>query len=339
MKKIFFLPLVLCTLLAVAQPPEDVKTLQVTARNFMVAGDYNNAIVVLNRGLQMDKNNLELQKDLVQAYYLKQDYAKALEGVQALIDRDDVDVMTFQIAGNVYKALEETKAAEKMYKKALKKFPKAGPLYSEYGELLFAINDYSAIDYWEKGIEVDPAFGGNYYNAAMYYFYTKDKVWSIIYGEIFCNMESLSERGAAMKDLVLKSYTEKLFVDADLFKDQDKYKSDFSKAFLTTMSKQAALTSKGLSIEALTMIRTRFILDWYAAYGSKYPFRLFDYHQQLIKEGMFEAYNQWLFGPVKDLVAYEGWTKAHGEQYNAFNNFQKNRVFKLPAGQYYQAKN
>lgn len=339
MKKIIFLPFLLIAVLAVAQPPEDAKTLQATARNFMAAGDYNNAIVVLNRGLQMDKNNLELQKDLVHAYYLKQDYTKALEGVEALMDRDDADVVVFQMAGNVYKALEETKAAEKMFKKALKKFPKSGPLYSEYGELLWAIEDYSAITYWEKGIEVDPSFAGNYYNAALHYFHTKDKVWSVIYGEIFVNMESLSERGAAMKDLVLKAYKEKLFSDADLFKDQDKNKSEFGKAYLTIMSKQSALTGKGLTIEALTMIRTRFILDWYNAYSTKFPFRLFDYHQQLIREGMFEAYNQWLFGPADNLVAYESWTKAHGDQYNAFNNFQKNRIFKLPVGQYYQAKN
>ena len=84
------------------------------------------------------------------------------------------------------------------------------------------------------------------------------------------------------------------------------------------------------------MIRTRFILDWYNTYGSRYPFRLFDYHQQLIREGMFEAYNQWLFGPVENLAAYDNWTKTHAEQYTSFNNFQKSRIFKIPAGQYYQ---
>src|SRR5688572_29114699 len=130
---------------------EDVKTLQATARTFMLSGDYNNAIVVLNRALQLDKNSLELQKDLVQTYYLKQDFEKALEGVKVLIERDDADVMTFQIAGNVYKALEEVKDCEKMYKKALRKFPKSGPLLSEYGELLWAMKDYAAIEKWEEG--------------------------------------------------------------------------------------------------------------------------------------------------------------------------------------------
>lgn len=317
---------------------DDVKTLHATAKTFLLSGDYNNAIMVLNRALLQDKNNLELQKDLVQAYYHKQDYTKALEGVEALIDRDDADVMTFQIAGNVYKALEEVKDCTKMYKKALKKFPKSGPLYSEYGELLWAIKDFSAIEQWEKGIEIDPAYGGNYYNAALYYFYTKDKVWSLIYGEIFVNMESLSERGAAMKELLLKSYKEKLFADTDLMKDQQTGKSEFAKAFLNVMSKQTSLTDRGLTLETLTMIRTRFILDWYATYANRYPFRLFEYHQQLIREGMFEAYNQWLFGPVESLPAYDNWTKTHAEQYTAFNTFQKNKVFRIPAGQYYQAK-
>lgn len=61
------------------------------------------------------------------SYYLKRDYAKALDGVKALIDRDDADVVIFQIAGNVYKALEEVKECEKVYKKGLKNFPKAAP--------------------------------------------------------------------------------------------------------------------------------------------------------------------------------------------------------------------
>jgi tetratricopeptide (TPR) repeat protein len=270
------------------------------------------------------------------SYYLKRDYAKALDAIKVLADHDDADVVTYQIAGNVYKALEEKKECEKIYKKGLRKFPKSGALYSEYGELLWASKDFSAIEQWEKGIQSDPAHGGNYYNAALYYFYTKDKVWSLIYGEIFVNMESLTERGAAMKQLLLQGYKEKLFAETDLMKGEEKNKSEFAKAFLQSMNKQSSLANKGITTETLTMIRSRFILDWYATNAVKFPFRLFDYHQQLLREGMFEAYNQWLFGPVESLTAYDNWTKTHAEQYTAFNTFQKNRVFKMPAGQYYQ---
>ena len=329
----FFAGFMFC-MAALAQ--DDIKTLHETAKTFMRSGDFDNAVIVLTRALEQDKKNLELQKDLVMSYYLKRDYAKALDGVKVLIERDDADVVCFQLGGNVYKALEEPKECEKVYKKGLKKFPKSGPLYSEYGELLWATKNFSAIDQWEKGIQVDPAYGGNYYNAALYYFYTKDKVWSLVYGEIFVNMESLSQRGLAMKQQLLKVYKEKLFADADLMKGEEKNKSEFARAFLQTMAKQSSIANKGITAETLTMIRTRFILDWYTANAAKFPLRLFDYQQQLLKEGMFEAYNQWLFGAVEDLAAYDNWSKTHTDQYEAFNNFQKNRVFRMPAGQYYQ---
>jgi tetratricopeptide (TPR) repeat protein len=337
MKKFSLFLLVIVAVTSIHAQPGDVKTMQETARTFMRTGDYDNAIIVLIRALQQDSKNLELQKDLVMSYYLKRDFAKALEGAKQLVDRDDADVITYQIVGNVYKALEEAKDCEKMYKKALKKFPDSGPLLSEYGEFLWATKEFSAIQYWEKGIKVDPGYSGNYYNAAMYYFYTKDKVWSLIYGEIFVNMESLSERGAAMKELLLQGYKEKLFAEADMTAGMEKNKSEFARSFLTSMSRQSSLANKGLNTESLTMIRTRFILDWYANYATKFPFRLFEFQRQLITEGLFNAYNQWLFGSLENLAAYDNWTKTHAEEFNGFNNFQRSRIFKIPPGQYYQA--
>ncbi|MBI5857961.1 MAG: tetratricopeptide repeat protein [Sphingobacteriales bacterium] len=338
MKQFFLLGLISLLSLAVIAQPEDPKTMHATARTFMQTGDFDNAIIVLSRALQQDKDNLEMQKDLVMCYYLKRDYTKAMEGIKTLVDRDDADVVTFQIAGNVYKALEEVKECDKLYKKGLKKFPKSGPLYSEYGELLWASKDFSAINLWEKGIEADPGYSGNYYNAALYYFYTKDKVWSLIYGEIFVNMESLNERGAAMKEQLLQMYKEKLFAEADLMTGEEKNKSEFAKAFLLGMNKQSSLAAKGITTEVLTMIRARFILEWYEANASKFPFRLFDYQQQLLREGLFDAYNQWLFGATENLAAYDNWTKTHADEYNNFNAFQRSRVFKIPPGQYYHDK-
>ncbi|HEU0063761.1 MAG TPA: tetratricopeptide repeat protein, partial [Flavisolibacter sp.] len=65
------------------------QTPQQTARTFMRSGDFDNAIVVLNRALQQDPNNLDMQKDLTLAYYYKRDYAKALDKVKPMLERDD----------------------------------------------------------------------------------------------------------------------------------------------------------------------------------------------------------------------------------------------------------
>jgi hypothetical protein len=53
---------------------------------------------------------------------------------------------------------------------------------------------------------------------------------------------------------------------------------------------------------------------------------------------MFNAYNQWLFGTTENLAAYDNWTKTNSEEYNSFIAFQKSRVFRMPIGQYYQAR-
>jgi tetratricopeptide (TPR) repeat protein len=327
MKRLYFtlIAFSLSTLVfAQEQSPQDI------ARNFMRAGDWDNAILVLRNAMQKQPNN-ELQKDLALSYLYKRDFSSALQTIKPMLESDDADVVTYQIGGNVYKALEMVKDADKMYKKGLKKFPKSGPLYSEYGELLWDKKDYDAIEQWEKGIEVDPSYAGNYYNAASYYYFTKDKIWTLIYGEIFVNMEYLTERATEIKRMLLSTYKEKLFIEGD-----SKDKNDFAKAVASTYAKLAPLTAKGITIESLNMIRTRFILDWYATYASRFPFKLFDYQQQLMREGMFEAYDQWLFGPIDNLSSFDQWTKTNAEAYNKFSTFQKGRIFKMPQGQHYR---
>ncbi|WP_315819654.1 hypothetical protein [Paraflavitalea speifideaquila] len=186
-----------------------------------------------------------------------------------------------------------------------------------------------------KGIELDPTHSGNYYNAAKYYYFTKDKIWALVYGEIFVNLESYSKRTPEIKTVLLDSY-KKLFTDSDLAKNQD-VKNEFVKAWLDIMQTQSGyMATNGVTPETLSAIRTKFVVSWFEKYAKRLPFRLYEYQQQLLKSGMFEAYNQWIFGTTANLTAYENWTKTHTEEYNQFNTFQHNRVFKLPAGQYYQ---
>jgi len=315
----------------------DVKTVQETAKNYIRQGDYSNAVLVLNRGLQTNTDNLDLQKDLAFAYYLNRDYAHGIEIAKKFPERSDADVQSFQILGMLYKSIEEVKECEKMYKAALKKFPNSGTLYNEYGEMLYSKKNYAeAAKLWEKGIETDPNFSGNYYNVAKYYYFTTDKVWPLIYGEIFINLESYSKRTAEIKMILLDGY-KKLFTETNITKDQDT-KNDFVRAFLDVMKAQSPfIGTNGVTPETLSAVRTKFVLEWFAKYAKGLPFRLYEYHQQLLKAGMFDAYNQWIFGTTASLPVYENWTKTHQEEYNKFDYFQHNRVFKLPSsGQYYQ---
>jgi tetratricopeptide (TPR) repeat protein len=313
---------------------QDAAQLHETARAFMRQADYTNAILVLNRAIKLDTKNIEIAKDLGLNYYFAKDYTKALEIYKPILERDDVDDQCFQVAGDIYLAQDNTKECEKTYKKGLKKFPESGALYNELGELLWAQKDYTAIKQWEKGIETNPGFSKNYYNAAKYYYFSTDKIWSIIYGEIFLNIEPLSTTSPEIKNIVLESY-KKLFAEPDLEKINAGNNNAFVQAFLKTMNKQSGVAASGINAESLAMIRTRFILDWFNDYEAKFPFKLFELQRQLLQEGMFNAYNQWIFGVAQNLPAYQNWITINAAEYNELTRFQTGRIFKMPTGQYY----
>ena len=332
MKKISLALLLMVVLFAASA--QSAKELHETAKSFMRQGDHANAILVLNRALLQEPQSVAMGKDLALSYYFQRENGKALETINALLDKDDADDQAFQIAGMIYKQADIKKDAEKMYRKGLKKFPESGPLYNELGELQWDQKNFEAIRQWEKGIELDPSYSKNYYNAARYYFLTPDKVWSLIYGEIFINMEPLSSKAPEIKQLLLDGY-KKLFSEPAMITGKEK--SLFIKNYLKSMQAQSGLAAAGINAETLSMIRTRFVLDWFQN-KEVLPFRLFGYQQQLLKEGLFEAYNQWLFGSSQNLSAYQAWITTHSEEYNSFLNFQKGRVFKVPTKEYYKEK-
>lgn len=332
MKQIFIFFTFIFSSLFIRAQTQDPKEMQANAKEYMRTGDYGNAELLLVKALDQSPTDFSIAQDLAMNYYFDKENAKALETIKPLLDRSESDDQTYQIAGNIYKSLNQNKEAEALYKKGIKKFPKSGFLYNEYGELLSSTQNASAINQWEKGIEMDPTFSGNYYNAAKYYYFTTDKIWSLIYSEIFINIEPSSTRTTEVKSILLDSY-KKLF-SGDLSNDLDG-KTNFEQSFLRSMSKANDASIKSINAESLTMIRTRFNLDWFEKYASKYPFKLFDYQQQLLREGIFPAYNQWIFGATQNLTAYQNWTTANATEYNEFSTFQKGRIFKMPPGQYY----
>lgn len=336
-KLLFSLCLLFISTGVMAQEP-DAAQLHETAKQFMRGGDWANAVLVLNKALAKEPGSIAIQKDLALTYYYQRDFAKAREVIKPLVDREDADVQVYQIAGNIYKALQESKDAEKMYRKAIKKYPNSGALYAEFGELLWMMNEnFACIEQWEQGIKTDPGYAGNYYYASRYYFFTTDKVWALIYGEMFINMESYTSKTAEIKNLLLDSY--KKFFVVDPKAKPSKNKNEFTDAFMAVMNQNSSVISNGITTESLIMLRTRFLLDWNKLYAAKFPFRLFDHHKQLLQEGMFDAYNQWIFEAAGDLAKYESWTKLNAEQYSEFTRFQKSKLFKVPAGQYYKAAN
>ncbi len=307
------------------------------AKAYMQQADYANATLVLKKALEASPQDVDLQNDLLFNYYLSGDYGKAMEYGKSLVEKPYADIRSYQLLGMTYREIEEVKEGERLYKAGLKAYPNSGVLYCEYGELLVSKKNpdqLAAIRLWEKGIEVDPNYSGNYYHAARYYQGSADKIWALVYGEIFVNLESYSRRTPEIKELLLDAY-KKYYTNMQSLKAPDP-KNGFETAFAALLNKHAAVVSAGVSASSLIMLRTRCTLDWFEKTPVKYPFRLFEYHRQLLQAGLFDAYNQWLFGAAQSLSSFQQWTQENQEAYDKFLSFQRGRVFKLPAGQYYK---
>lgn len=316
--------------------PETPKQLRETAKASLQKGDYDKALQLLDRARLVEPNNLEILKDLSFTNYLKRDFAKAIEIGKEITVRADADQQSFQMLGLSYKAIAAYKECAKLYKLALQKFPKSGLIYNEYAELLAAENDLGgAIAQWEKGIEVDPGYSSNYYNATMYYVRYKSWLRALLYGELFLNLESYSTRTEEIKNQLPPIYTNILSPGMIDQLQNARTATDFDKAILASLTKAASGEKNEIIIERIISLRKRFIKDWAQEKQARYPFQLFDNQQYLLSQGLFDAYNYWVFSTMITQDAYNAWVNSHPKESEAFKTLQQNKVFKIPAGQYY----
>jgi Tfp pilus assembly protein PilF len=317
---------------------QDAAALAETGRKFANQKDYDNAILVFKSAIKLAPNNIDYQTDLTNAYYYKGDYTSAKDLMEKLLKNDGATEQVYYLAYNIYAQNEEVKNAEKAVKAGLAKYKKSGLLYNCYGEILYSKKDVTCIVQWENGIEADPNYSSNYYNASKYYYgsnFIMAKIWSIYYGEIFINLENFSSRSIELKSIIFDSY-KLIFTDETIW--QKKTKNDFEIAFIDNMKNQKEVMISGVTTANLIMLRTRFVLSWF---NNKTFFEsaLYTKQQQLLKEGFFEEYNYWLFESIQDVDAFERWTNLHKASYAEFNRYTQNRIFKIGENEYYKLKN
>ncbi len=317
---------------------QTAQLLQATATKLMQKGDFDNAVLMLQRASKQDPANISILQDLCYAAYLKRDYAQAIEVGKQLVDNPKSDAQAFQLLGLAYKAVAEYKDCEKLYRNGIRRFPKSGILYNEYAELFAMQNEMDdAIDQWEKGIAADPGYSSNYYNASIYYGKKQQWLRTALYAEIFLNLESYSARVADIKPMLLQAW-KGLSNSAYLLKSAQEAKSPFEKAYAASLQQSIGGDAAPTSMSQITAIRTRFVIQWMNQYGAKYPVALFARQQYLLNQQLFAAYDYWLMSADDD-DTYKQWKDAHAQEAQGFTDFQQSRVFKIPAGEAYFVKN
>lgn len=334
MKRTFLL-IVLLYAFQLVNAQQTVESIRKQAMAAAQQQDFKGAIQMLEDGLQQYPDNVDLLKDEAYIAYLGRDYQRSMRIGKTVVEREDADVQSYQILGLTYKAIAAYKDADKMYKAAIKKFPKSGVLYSEYGDMFTQYdNKRDAIIQWEKGIAADASYSGNYYHACKYYADNNNIFWSNIYGEIFINIETLTKRTTEIKEVLLNNY-KSLFNNKSNITILKTDGNDFEKAVASSMVSAMETESGNVSPEMITAFRARFLLNWANTNANSYPYKLFDFQLQLMRDGLFDAYNQWLFGQTINKAKYDNWVYTHDEEMQSFTQFQRNVLFKMPPEQYY----
>lgn len=322
------------------------KTKANEAIKLMDQGRFEDAITLLNQAQELDPTEIAYPYEKAYAYYATEKYDKAIEVLEKLIILDNAPDMAFQLLGDAYDMTGKSAKALEIYDLGLVKYPASGLLYLEKGNLCMSAKQYDqALGHYEKGIEVDPKFPSNYYRAAILYSGSSERVWAVIYGEIFLNLEKNTKRTEEISKLLFDTYKEAITfpndssvsisfskggnISVEELKDTAKYKMPFGiGAYEPCMFFSVEFRST-INLSTLNQIRTGFLNEYFKkGFNVSYPNVLFEYQKRVESAGHLEAYNYWLL--LKgDKDGFTKWVTANKDKWNSFKDWFSKNPLKL----------
>ncbi len=165
---------------------------------------------------------------------------------------------------------------------------------------------------------------------------TTERVWTMIYGEIFCNLTSDESRQAEMGAQVFNSFANgidlkgnKLIVDFSRHAQVPRgvavpFETNFEISF--ALSAPETMELKPLSIAGLTKLRLKQLAIWK---DRKLPVtQLVKWQQLLESAGHFDAYNYWLFRQARP-NEFDLWVSQHRVAYEAWVAWRSRNAMRL----------
>lgn len=304
------------------------------AENAQSQGNYRDAILEYEKLIEQNPQNPEYLFQKAMCYYRLGDYNTSVRLSHSLVDQYPFTDKYYRLLANSYDLQGEYFTALDILEMGNNNIENTGALYLDLGIIEMIRGDkFRAITYWEKGIEKAPDFGENYYWAAKHYANTNEKVWVLIYSEIFLNIERSTDRFNEISKLLYDTYVDLLYKnggDYELYLPRtevnnfyDTYRS-IIKQIVDEGNLQEPVVVNGATSEShlggVSQARERFIEIWNESYSEYVSCNLFVYHNDMIRRGLFDSYNHWLMINAKPKY-FMSWQKLNTMSYQKFINW------------------
>jgi outer membrane protein assembly factor BamD (BamD/ComL family) len=306
--------------------------------NLVDEGKIEEGIKKIEKALKLFPKNAVYNYELAFAYYRLQKFDKVIEILEPVKKYPDATDQIYSVLGNAYDIIGDRDEAIKTYKAGLKKFPNSGKIYLELGVVAMADKEYEkALEYFEKGIAAEPTHPSNYYWASIFYASSNIKLWGLIYGEIFLNLEINTNRSENISKVIYKIYNDAVKVSSKDGKtnvevklnslpvdvnntDDSKFSMDYEMVTLfATLGVVNDSNFTGMNIGAISKLRENFIKMWFESEKTNTGSNvLFDYQKSLLDAELLEPYNYFIcaFG---DTDEFNKWVSANQERVNKFD--------------------
>ena len=299
------------------------------------SANYTQAIVYWEKAAKANTQQPLYSYELAYCHYELKQYEKSIEILKKTINKNAslINANYYRLLGNAYDLGGKPDKAINTYTQGLAKFAEAGELYNELGGMYYKQgNNDKAVDYWEQGVDNAPKYASNYYWLAKLYCNSSERMWGIMYAELFINLEPNTHRTLDISTLLANTYQQSLQTNANRLYMFSKtgYKNRLLEDLSTPdiplftafeiiaqqlISKQ---TYTNNSLAAVHLFRLQFAEHWQKQNMDKrFDNVLFSWHNQLITAGHFEAYNYWLLREGNK-IQFNEWLSANKNKFGAF---------------------
>lgn len=314
-------------------------------------GDFDYAVELMRNNVRTYKKSPRLRKELAALYYRGEKFKKSLRQCRRFLRKFYPDEDIYQLKAHNHLNLGKPGKAEKSLDHGLEELPRAGLLFAEKGRLAMHQEKYEkAINWFEKGVENAPNYPGNYYWAAKIYCQSTEELWGLYYGEIFMNLEQFTSRTREISSLLFETLNREIvFYDDtaiyvnlckdanfDIPVDDTAGYISYGQDIIEPLYKESLKGISHLSITNINKFRTIVNSKINTIDRGDYQKHvLVDFHNELVNNGHFEAYNFWLYmmGNPKE---FEAWERDNGSQWKLFIRWFENYDFSIsPEDAYY----